>query len=307
MGAESSSSFARKVVAVIGANGMLARMVRERAPQDYVLHLYDLPDFDLTSREQVFKVIKALAPEVIINCAAFTRVDECESNQELANRVNGLAVGFLADIAKTVDAILVQVSTDYVFDGTQTMPYSENDPTNPKSAYGMSKLIGEQSVETSSLTKYFIVRTSWLYGPGGNNFVETILRLAAERQELRIVADQVGSPTYTADLADAIFQLLRLADLRPADSVPWGLYHFANAGRCSWHEFACAIIEEAHAYHLPVTACRIHPIATEEYPLPAPRPSFSVLDTSRYRAKTGAAIPGWRESLKHYFSCREHK
>lgn len=307
MSAEAHPLQEQKVVAVIGANGMLARMVRARAPQHYVLHLFDLPDFDLTNREQLFAVFTALAPDIIINCAAYTNVDGCESNQEMADRVNGLAVGALAEIANIVDAVLVHVSTDYVFDGSKKTPYAEGDPTDPKSVYGRSKLLGEQSVIESGLKQYFIIRTSWLYGPGGSNFVETILRLAAERDELRIVADQVGTPTYTADLADAIFNLLALADHESPITGRdlFGLYHFSNEGCCSWHEFARAIVDEAHLHHLPIAASEIRPIRTEEYPLPATRPANSVFDKTRYKTVTGAEVPHWRQSLKRYFLNRD--
>ena len=198
---------------------MLAKMVQERAPQNYHLHLYDLPEFDMTDRGQVLQEIRRVQPDVIINCAAFTDVDGCETEIELANRVNGTAVGYLAEAAKKADATLVHISTDYLFDGRQEEPYSEEDRVNPQSAYGRSKLLGEQAIMDSGLKKYFIVRTSWLYGPGGKNFVETILRLAGERQELKIVADQVGSPTYTADLADAKFELIEALDIAPVHLV----------------------------------------------------------------------------------------
>jgi len=296
-----------RVVALIGANGMLAKMIRERAPKNYKLHLFDLPDFDMTDQPQVLSVVDRLRPDVIINCAAYTDVDGCETEVDIANRVNGMAVGYLAEAAKRVQATLVHISTDYVFDGKKNTPYTEQDQTNPQSAYGNSKLMGEQALLASGLKKYFIVRTSWLYGSGGKNFVETILRLAGERQELNIVADQVGSPTYTADLADAIFHLLALTDHRSpvTGHDPYGTYHFANEGQCSWHEFACAIVEEASSHDLPVVTRNIHPIRTEEYPLPAQRPANSVFDKSKYKAATGNEIPEWRKSLREYLASRE--
>jgi dTDP-4-dehydrorhamnose reductase len=293
-------------IALIGANGMLAGMIRERAPQDCIFHLFDLPDFDLSDRHQVVDILSSLSLDVIINCAAFTNVDGAEAEHDLAMSVNGSAVGFLVEAAQAVDATLVHVSTDYVFDGRATTPYVESDPPNPQSVYGRSKLAGEQAVINSDLEKYFIVRTSWLYGPGGNNFVETVLRLATEREELRIISDQVGSPTYTADLADAIFRLLAAsASPQPPASSPYGLYHFANEGSCSWYEFACAIVEEAQKRTLPLKVQKIHPIATEDYPLPAKRPVNSVFDKQKYKAATGVDIPGWRDSLNAYFLRRE--
>ena len=293
-------------IALIGANGMLAGMIRERAPHDCNFHLFDLPGFDLNDRSQVVDVLSSLAPDVIINCAAFTNVDGAETEHDLAMAVNGTAVGFLVEAAQDVDATLVHVSTDYVFDGQATTPYVESDLPNPQSAYGRTKLAGEQAIINSDLEKYFIVRTSWLYGPGGNSFVETILRLAAEREELRIISDQVGSPTYTADLADAVFCLLAASASPQAPvSSPYGLYHFANEGSCSWYEFACAIVEEAQKCALSLKVQKIHPIATEDYPLPANRPANSVFDKQKYKVATGADIPGWRDSLNAYFLRRE--
>ena len=195
-------------LALIGSNGMLARKVRELAPPQYEVVGFDLPEFDLTDRAQVMAEMTRLQPAVIINCAAFTNVDGCESQEELATRVNGAGPGTLAEAAQAVGAILVHISTDYVFAGDKGSPYTESDPTGPLSAYGRSKLAGEAAIVASGLSRYFILRTSWLYGPGGKNFVETMLRLAAERDELRVVADQVGSPTYTGDLAAAIYNLL---------------------------------------------------------------------------------------------------
>ncbi len=282
-------------LALIGCNGMLARKVREFAPTNYTVHGFDLPQFELTDRAQVLAELEHLQPAVIINCAAFTNVDGCETEEELATRVNGAGPGFLADAAKAVGSVLVHISTDYVFAGDKTSPYREDDPTGPLSAYGRSKLAGEKAIVASGLARYFIVRTSWLYGPGGKNFVETMIRLAGERDELRVVADQFGSPTYTGDLAAAIFRLLALSP--PA----YGIYHFANLGECSWHGFAEAIVELARQHGEPVKATRVLPIATSDYPLPAPRPAYSVFSRDKYLHTTGAALPHWRDSLEIYF------
>ncbi len=295
-------------IALLGASGMLARKVREKASAaGYTVALYDLPQFDMTDQAQVLQEMVRLKPDVIINCAAFTNVDGCETEQELANRVNGVAVGYLAEAAKAVDATLVHISTDYVFDGEKKTPYIEEDKTNPKSVYGHSKLLGEQAILSSGLKEFFIVRTSWLYGPGGNNFVETILRLAGEREELKIVADQVGSPTYTGDLANAVFNLLGISTSpqSPATS-PYGTYHFANEGICSWYEFACEIVSLAKAQGLPIKSQRILPIRTEEYPLPACRPAYSVFSKEKYQLATGAEIPAWQDSLTYYLCNRNN-
>lgn len=292
-------------VALIGANGMLAGMVRRLAPPEYELLPFDLPQFDLSDRELVLKTLGAVAPQVIINCAAYTNVDGCETNEELATRVNGDGPGYLAEAAREIDADLVHISTDYVFDGRKKEPYAEEDAPNPLSAYGRSKLRGERAILESGLKSFFIVRTSWLYGPGGKNFVETIIRLAQEREELRIVADQVGSPTYTADLARAIFRLLGLESPHASRLTPYGIYHFANEGACSWHEFGEEIVAQLIRLGAPVKVQRILPIRTDQYPLPAMRPANSVFSKEKYRRATGADIPQWRESLNTYFQIRE--
>ena len=295
-------------IVLLGAKGMLARKVAEKASREYTVIPLDLPEFDMTDRARVLDQILSLRPEVIINCAAFTQVDRCETEEVLANKVNGEAVGFLAEAAKTVDATLVHISTDYVFSGEQTRPYCEDDPTGPQSAYGRSKLLGEQAILSGGLKKYFIVRTSWLYGPGGNNFVETMIRLAKERSELKVVDDQRGTPTWTDDLAEAIFKLLAVVDTPHSSPLTphrsYGLYHFANQGQCSWYEFAEEIIALARKHGEPVVTQLIVPITTGEYPLLAKRPAYSVLSKKKYKTVTGAQIPDWRESLRKYFENR---
>lgn len=289
---------------------MLARKARELAPSHYEVVGFDLPEFDLTEHDQVLAEITRLQPDVIVNCAAFTNVDGCETDEELANRVNVAGPGYIAAAAKAVGAVLVHISTDYVFAGDKGTPYEENDRTGPLSAYGRSKLAGEAAIAASGLTRYFILRTSWLYGPGGKNFVETMLRLAAERDELRVVADQIGSPTYTGDLACAIYKLLDAVTrdaLRVTDSPSplFGIYHFSDLGECSWHGFAEAIVDLARAGGEALKTTRVVPILTDEYPLPAPRPAYSVFCKDKYLAATGATLPHWRESLALYL--RERK
>jgi dTDP-4-dehydrorhamnose reductase len=228
-------------------------------------------------------------------------VDGSEANEGEALQVNGAGPGYLAEAVADLGATLVHVSTDYVFPGDKSSPYREDDPTGPVSAYGRSKLAGEEAILSSGLTKYFIVRTSWLYGPGGKNFVETILRLAGEREELRIVADQFGSPTYTEDLAKAVFNLLESAK----DHGIYGTYHFSNDGSCSWHEFADRIVSLARSNNLPVKAERLLPIGTEDYPLPAKRPAYSVFSKLKYEKTTGESVPNWQDSLDKYFAIRQ--
>jgi len=283
-------------LALVGANGMLASMVSLLAPKTFDLIPLDLPEFDIADRERVLTRFQEIRPQVIINCAAYTNVDGCETDEESASRVNGAGPGNLAAAARAVDATLVHFSTDYVFDGSKREPYVEEDRPNPLSAYGRSKLLGERAILHSGLERYFIVRTSWLYGPGGKNFVETIIRLAQEREELRIVADQCGSPTFTRDLAQAIFALLETRD--------YGIYHFSDEGQCSWCEFGREIVDCLARSGGQVKTKRVVPIATHEYPLPAPRPVYSVFSKGKYRAVTGREVPHWRESLAAYFRIR---
>ena len=317
-----TGSSSRKL-ALIGSNGMLACKVRELASAaGYEVVGFDLPDFDLTNRSQVLAEMGRVQPDVIVNCAAFTNVDGCETQEELATRVNGLGPGYLAEAAMAVDAVLVHISTDYVLDGRKESPYIETDPVGTLSAYGRSKLVGERAIIDSGLEHYFIIRTSWLYGPGGKNFVETIIRLAREREELRVVADQVGSPTYTGDLAEAIYNLLAVSanpwvhqqpttsNQQPAASPqslvpsPYGIYHFSNSGHCSWYEFAAEIVAQMQARGEVLKVKRVVPITTAEYPLPAPRPAYSVFSKDKYSAATGAEIPEWEKSLAKYLEER---
>jgi dTDP-4-dehydrorhamnose reductase len=294
-----------RTIVIVGANGMLAHKVIETANSADRLVLLDLPEFDITNRVAVLQKMAEICPDIIINCAAYTQVDKCEEEEALALRVNADGPGFLAEAGKICGAILVHISTDYVFSGNADSPYSEDAPTGPLSAYGRTKLKGEQAILASGLKRYFILRTSWLYGPGGPNFVETILRLAKERDELRIVADQFGSPTYTGDLARAIFNLLEIAE--GGLETIYGLYHFSNNGSCSWYDFATEIVARANDFGLEVKTQTVTPIATDDYPLPAIRPAHSVFNKSKYEAVAGESIPQWQISLKLYLAERQVK
>ena len=286
-------------IALIGSNGMLGQRVKAALPTHIQTTELNFPEFDFLKPSGMLKALRDFAPDVIINCSAFTAVDDCEKEEAVANRINGEGPGLLAQFARTTGSVLVHISTDYVFDGRSSTPYRESDSTAPQSAYGRSKLAGEKAVLDSGLKRFFIVRTSWLYGLGGHNFVETILRLAGEREELRIVADQVGSPTLTDDLAEAIFRLLATGE--------YGVYHFSNEGFCSWYEFACAIVQGARDRGLELPVKQILPIATADYPLPAPRPAYSLLSKEKYREKTGQEIPDWRAGLNRYLDWRIKK
>jgi dTDP-4-dehydrorhamnose reductase len=297
----------KRTIALIGANGMLARMVCAVAPPRYAIVPFDLPELDITERDPLLRTLGDLKPDIILNCAAYTNVDGCETQEELATRVNGCGPAHLAEAAQRLDAVLVHISTDYVFDGTQKTPYTEEDHPNPLSAYGRSKLAGEEAIRNSGLQRFFILRTSWLYGPGGKNFVETIARLAGEREELRVVADQFGTPTYTEDLARAIYHLLALETHQSSSLAAHGFhgtYHFANAGDCSWHAFAEAIVERLRQGGAATRVRQIVPIGTDDYPLPAPRPPYSVFSKNKYRAATGQEVPDWKNALDRYFTVR---
>ena len=274
------------MILVVGAKGMLG--------QDLMTLLgaeargVDIEDIDITSMESVQKVLVTLKPRVVINAAAYTDVDGCESNQELAMQVNGEGVAHLALISKEIGAKLVQISTDYVFDGGKGSPYLEDDPPRPLSVYGESKLAGEMNACFNP--DQLIVRTQWLYGLHGKNFVETMLRLAAEKKELSVVDDQVGSPTWTVDLSLAIKSLI--------DKGCRGTYHAANGGFCSWNEFARAIFAEAGM------GIKVNPMSTAELGRPAPRPLYSTLDCGKLARDTGFQPEPWQEALKNYLNLR---
>lgn len=275
------------MILVVGANGMLGHDLMTVLDGD--VRGLDLPELDITSLESVQRAVLTLKPRVIVNAAAYTDVDGCESNRELAMQVNGEGVAHLALAARLVDATLVQVSTDYVFAGDKGSPYLEDDTTGPLSVYGESKLAGEMNVAVAP--RHLLVRTQWLYGVHGKNFVETMLRLAGERSELTVVDDQIGSPTWTMDLARAIKVLL--------DSGCTGTYHAASSGFCSWNEFARAIFAEAG---LPVT---VLPMTTEQLARPARRPLYSTLDCGKLTRDTGFQPQSWQEALKQYLSLRK--
>ena len=278
------------MILVVGAKGMLGHDLMEVLEGD--VRGLDLPEIDITSLESVRKVLLTLKPRIIVNAAAYTDVDGCESNAELAMRVNGEGVAHLALTAREIGTKLVQVSTDYVFDGGKGTPYLEDDPTGPLSVYGESKLAGE--LNAALAPEHLIVRTQWLYGVHGKNFVETMLRLAGERQELTVVDDQIGSPTWTMDLARAISALLAKGCT--------GTYHAANGAFCSWNEFARAIFAEAGV------AVTVKPMTTAELNRPARRPLYSTLDCGKLARDADFQPQPWREALRQYLQLKkEHK
>lgn len=255
---------------------------------------------DLVDPEALRPVVREIRPDVIVNAAAYTAVDRAEEEEDLATRINGEAPAVLAKEAKRCGALLIHYSTDYVFDGRKAGPYSEDDDPNPINAYGRSKLAGERAVQAVG-GEYLILRTSWVYAARGHNFLRTILRLAREREELKVVADQVGAPTWARFIAEASAHVLRQAQAeRSAAAFDSGLFHLTSSGHTSWHGFAAAIVEAA-GQRLPegaVKARRIEPITTEQYPTPARRPMDSCLATGRLAERFGSVMPAWERALE---------
>ncbi len=253
-------------------------------------------ELDITDRDAVLYLLKQVRPDIIANCAAFTRVDDCETQEQRATRINGNAVGFLAEGADRWSALLLHISTDFVFDGTRIGPYDEDDPVAPISAYGRSKLRGER--EAAKASKHLIVRTSWLFGSQGWNFVEAILRQVREgSRNLRVVDDQQGRPTWTPHLAEA---LIRLAQVATEPDGPRGVVHYADHPHGTWYDFARTIVDEARNAEIIQGEVAIAPVSSIEFPRPAARPSNSILSTRRYERLTGFAPEDWRDGLRQY-------
>jgi dTDP-4-dehydrorhamnose reductase len=246
----------------------------------------------LTQFSDVENYINEHRPDFIVNCAAYTAVDKAEDEEEQAILLNATAVKYLTIAAQQVNAMLIQISTDYVFDGKKQTPYLENDPVNPQSAYGRSKLLGEEAA--LAYEHSMVIRTSWLYTAVGNNFVNTMLRLGAERSELNVVNDQRGTPTYAFDLADAICNIISKIDYGEKPFIP-GIYHYSNEGLCSWFNFAERIMD------LGQRPCLVHPINSSEYPTKAARPAYSVLSKERIKTMYELRIPAWTEALERCF------
>jgi dTDP-4-dehydrorhamnose reductase len=254
---------------------------------------------DLNHATSIRQAITEVKPDLIVNAAAYTAVDKAETETELAQAINAIAPKVMAEEAQQLGATLIHVSTDYVFDGGKNTPYTEDDVTNPLGVYGRTKLEGEEGIR-QTCTNHLILRTAWVYGTFGKvNFVKTMLRLFAEREEVRVVADQVGSPTWAADLAQAIATLLSQTSQEPGQpSLPTGTYHYTNSGVASWYDFAVAIFEEAKPLGFPLKVQRIVPIATADYPTPAKRPAYSVLSGKKISAVLGSHPPHWRQALR---------
>ena len=279
----------RITVLVTGTNGQLGREMRRAAAGSKDRYVFtDVAELDIADADAVGRTVREEKADVIVNCAAYTNVDRAEEDETAADLLNHRAVANLAAAARERGAVLIHMSTDYVFRGDKSTPYAEDDPTDPTGAYGRTKLAGERAIAESGC-RYLIFRTAWLYSEFGNNFLRTMLRLTAERDSLSVVFDQVGTPTYAGDLARAIFEIVqgRKYDGRE------GVYHFSDEGVCSWYDFARAIA--GYAGH---TGCDIGPCHSSEFPSKVRRPSFSVLDKTKVKQTFGIRIPHWTESLK---------
>lgn len=281
-------------ILVTGSNGQLGSDLAPRLEAaGFSVAAFSSKALDITAREKVLGAIEEARPRLIINSAAYTKVDLAETEKDRAYGANRDGAANMADAAAKVKAALIHISTDFVFDGSRPLPYKETDTVNPLSVYGESKLRGEEEIR-KRLKKHIIVRTSWLYGAQGNNFVKTILRLASERDKLRVVYDQAGSPTWTGDLADA---LVKIAASIATGAENYGVYHYSNEGVASWYDFAEEIVEEGRRLGFPVKCRAVEPILSEEYPTPARRPPYSVFDKNKIKATFGITIPHWRVSL----------
>ena len=275
-------------ILITGAYGQLGseiNQLKENYP-DWNFLLTDVDSLDITDEVAVSNYFTENKPDAVVNCAAYTAVDKAETDQETAHKINAVAPGILAKSAAKLGAKFIHVSTDYVFAGDASIPYTETDNVDPQGVYGRTKLAGEENVR-SEYPEAIIIRTAWLYSAFGNNFVKTMLRLGKERDEIKVVFDQVGSPTNAADLAAAILEILN----KPKAFKP-GIYHFSNEGVASWYDFALAIFQFSGE------KCKVQPVLSEEFPSPTKRPHFSVLNKSKIKNTFGIEIPYWRDSLQ---------
>lgn len=275
-------------ILITGANGQLGSELRKIgfSPLDEVFFT-DVAELDITDYTAIEKFIQVHEVDTIINCAAYTAVDRAEDEPGPAAEINTQAVANLAKAAQKEDCLLIHISTDYVFDGTATTPYTEKIKTCPVSVYGKTKLAGEEAIIRSGCF-YIIIRTAWLYSAFGHNFVKTILHLAEERPEINVVSDQIGTPTYAEDLAKAIVKIMANDDRVEHE----GIYHYSNAGVCSWYDFAVEIVR------LSGLNCRVNPVTTAEYPTKTHRPAYSVLDKTKIKHTFGVEVPEWQEALR---------
>ena len=279
-------------ILVTGGNGQLGCSLRLASAESEHRYIFtDVEELDITSAEAIEAFFQSERPDVVVNCAAYTAVERAEEDESQADLINHKAVALLAAACKRHDATLIHISTDYIFSGEGDTPYTEECAPAPINAYGRTKLAGERAVVESGC-KSIILRTSWLYSEFGNNFVKTMQSLMTTRSEVRVVADQIGTPTYAGDLAAAITYIINSGQL---DKM--GTYHYSNEGVCSWYDFACEIARLSGN-----NECEIKPCTTEEYPTKAQRPRYSVLDKSKFISTFGITIPEWHDSLKYCIS-----
>jgi dTDP-4-dehydrorhamnose reductase len=281
-------------ILVTGSDGQLGNEIKllSNGYEDIEFHFHDIDTLDLTDYSQLEKFINNLNPRFLINCAAYTNVDKAEKEKELAFRINAEVPGKLAEFCQKSGTKLIHISTDYVFDGKNYRPYKEDDVPNPLSAYARSKFEGENRI--LEFNNSVIIRTSWLYSSSGNNFVRTMLRLGEDKKELRVVYDQVGSPTYAVDLADAILRIVNFSITNGKNFIP-GIYHYSNEGICSWFDFAVEI------FRIAGIKCKVYPIESKEYPLPAKRPFYCVMNKDKIKSAYNLEIPHWKDSLNKFF------
>ena len=286
-----------KHILVTGSNGQLGKEL-ERVVKNgnfnekfYFTHRESL---DISSHSAVASFCKDKNINSIVNCAAYTAVDKAQEDKDNANNINHLAVKNLAQVAKEQNTQLIHISTDYVFDGTNYQPYTEDDKVNPQSIYGQTKLDGENAIIAIDPKNSLIIRTSWVYSSFGANFVKTMMRLGAERDSLGVIFDQVGTPTYAKDLAECIVEILFTKNMCKSEKVE--IYNYSNEGACSWYDFAKAIFDISHI------SCDVSPITTDQYPTPAKRPHYSILNKKKIKEQYGLNIPYWKDSLE---SCIE--
>ena len=276
-----------KNILITGANGQLGNEMRLLSSENnqYNYFFTDVHELDICDEQAIQTFVTENQIDVIVNCAAYTAVDKAEDNADLCRKLNAVAPGYLAKAAESRGAAMIQVSTDYVFNGTNHIPYTEEEPTCPASVYGNTKLEGEQNV-MSNCSKAIVIRTAWLYSTFGNNFVKTMIRLGKERESLGVVFDQIGTPTYARDLAKAIYAAINKG------IVP-GIYHFSDEGVCSWYDFTLAIHRIAG-----INTCKVSPLHTADYPAKAARPHYSVLDKTKIKKTFDIEIPHWEVSLQ---------
>jgi dTDP-4-dehydrorhamnose reductase len=307
----------KPAILLIGTNGQVGRELNRTLPRIGDVTPLDRQRLDLTRPDEIRRAIRTFHPAVIVNAAAYTAVDKAESEESVARAINAEAPAVMAEEAEKIGASLIHFSTDYVFDGLKTSPYDEDDPANPQSVYGRTKLEGELAIQASDAA-HLIFRTAWVYATEGRNFLLTLLRLATQREELRIVRDQIGAPTLNSELARATTNIL--AQICGTEGSPFslpdvsGIYHMTAGGETSWHGFADAILEEsaeipvtcpwfaAATGRLPLIARRVIPIATNEYPTPARRPAYSVLSNARLNRAFSLQLPDWRKQLHSVFA-----